>query len=66
MGVREEEKLCSERERNHGVRNRATICFASSYCVFYSTSLSSSSSGRALKMLKSLTCLHVNIAGKVQ
>ena len=30
MGVREEEKLYSERERNHGVRNRATICFASS------------------------------------
>ena len=30
MGVREEEKLYSERERDHGVRNRATICFASS------------------------------------
>ena len=33
MGVREEEKLYSERERNHGVRNRATICFASTEAV---------------------------------
>ena len=30
MVVREEEKLYRERERNHGVRNRATICFTSS------------------------------------